>query len=494
MNTNWKWTPANEKRALRRFGVIAYRPGQRELIEAVLSGSDALGIMPTGGGKSLCYQLPALFLPRPVLVVSPLIALMQDQHDKLAERDIPAAKLNSTLNAGEERQTVDNIEQQAPELVYITPERLENPDYLNVLKSSGVSLFVVDEAHCISQWGHDFRPAYLALADAIAALGHPPVLALTATATPEVAADILKQLNLKSAKVVDLGIRRENLFFRVMRTVNEEIKRSLVGGVVRDHSGSGIIYVPTVRQADELWRYLVEQGINAGRYHAKLRQADRESAQQAFMNDEIAVMVATKAFGLGIDKADIRFVIHYAVPDSLETYVQEAGRAGRDGKTALALLLYRLEDRRVQSYFLGGRYPRRDQALAVYQAIAGCTAQSSRELAEELVELTGLPSRKVKAILASLNSAGIIEKSRGQSRRTPGFGEAEFLAALEEYETRQNRDRERLNAMMLYGQTTECRARFLLRYFQQDIDSDCGHCDNCSEKSNLATESAPFEA
>ena len=490
MNTNWKWTPANEKRALRRFGVESYRPGQRELIQAVLSGNDALGIMPTGSGKSLCYQLPALFLPRPVLVVSPLISLMQDQQDKLAERDIPAAKLNSTLNAGEERQTVDDIEQQAPELVYITPERLENPDYLNVLKSSGVSLFVVDEAHCISQWGHDFRPAYLTLADAIAALGHPPVLALTATATPEVAGDILKQLNLSSAKVVDLGIRRRNLFFQVMRTVNEEIKRSLLGGLVRDQSGSGIVYVPTVRQADELWRYLVEQGVNAARYHAKMRQADRESAQQAFMNDEVAVMVATKAFGLGIDKPDIRFVIHYAVPDSVETYVQEAGRAGRDGKTALALLLYRLEDRRVQSYFLGGRYPRREEALAVYQAAAQCTGQTPKEVVDELVELTGLPNRKVKAIVASLKAAGIIEKSRRQTRQVREFGEAEFSTALDEYETRHDRDRERLDAMMLYGQTTECRARYLLRYFHEDSTTDCGHCDNCCEKEELAAPTA----
>ena len=419
---------------------------------------------------------------------------MQDQQDKLAERDIPAAKLNSTLNAGEERQTADDIEQQAPELIYITPERLENPDYLNMLKSSGVSLFVVDEAHCISQWGHDFRPAYLTLAEAIATLGHPPVLALTATATPEVAADILKQLNLSSAKVVDLGIHRPNLLFRVMRTVNEEIKRSLIGSVVRDQSGSGIIYVPTVRQADDLWRYLIELGVNAGRYHGKMKQADRENAQEAFMNDDVDVMVATKAFGLGIDKADIRFVIHYAVPDSVETYVQEAGRAGRDGKTALALLLYRLEDRRVQSYFLGGRYPRREEALAVYQGIGQCTGQSPKEVVDELVELSGIPSRKVKAILASLKAAGIIEKTRRHTRQAREFGEAELSAALDEYETRHNRDRERLDGMMLYGQTTECRARYLLRYFLEDIETDCGHCDNCTEKINVVTESAPIYA
>ena len=490
MNTHWKWTPANEKRALRRFGIEAYRPGQRELIQTILSGHDALGIMPTGSGKSLCYQLPALFLPRAVLVVSPLIALMQDQHDKLTEYQIAAAKLNSTLKAGEERQTVDDIEKQTPELVYITPERLENPDYLSVLQSSGVSLFVVDEAHCISQWGHDFRPAYLTLADAIAALGHPPVLALTATATPEVAADILKQLNLSKAKVVDLGIRRRNLFFQVTRTVNDEIKRDVVGALVRDKPGSGIIYVPTVRQADDLWCHLAAQGVNAERYHAKMKKADREKAQQAFMNDEVPVMVATKAFGLGIDKPDIRFVIHYAIPDSVETYVQEAGRAGRDGKTALALLLYQLEDRRVQSYFLGGKYPRRDQALAVYQAIDRCDAQSSEEIIDQLVEQTGLPSKKVKVILASLKAARIIHKSRRQIRHSHEIGEAEFSAGLDEYESRHKRDRERLDAMMLYGQTTECRARYLLRYFHEDIDSDCGHCDNCRQNEDLATTTA----
>lgn len=214
MNLAWKWTPENERKAMARLGVRRYRPGQRTIIEAVRQGKDVVGVLPTGGGKSLCYQLPAFFLPHAVLVVSPLISLMQDQQEKLEDRDIAAAKLNSTLTRSEERDTMDDIREGEPELIYVTPERLEQREYLDLLQHTGVSLFVVDEAHCVSQWGHDFRPAYLALRDAARALGRPPILALTATATPAVIDDVVTQLGVAQPAIVNLGIERPNHLLR----------------------------------------------------------------------------------------------------------------------------------------------------------------------------------------------------------------------------------------------------------------------------------------
>ncbi|HJU06444.1 MAG TPA: ATP-dependent DNA helicase RecQ [Nitrospiraceae bacterium] len=483
MNQAWTWTAANERKAKARLGVTAYRPGQRELIQAVMAGKDALGILPTGGGKSLCYQSPALFLPHAILVVSPLISLMQDQQDKLTERNISATKLNSTLTAHEERKAVEDIRGGEPELIYVTPERLENPDYLDLLKKTKVSLFVVDEAHCISQWGHDFRPAYLALREAIRALGRPPVLALTATATPDVAADILKQLAIPKAEVVNLGINRKNLFFEVIRTVNETEKAERLTRILRDCTGGiGLVYVPTVRMADELWKRLREEGISAGRYHGKMKTADRELTQQAFMNNEYEAVVATKAFGLGIDKRDLRFVVHYAIPDSVETYVQEAGRAGRDGRPARAILLYRLEDRRVQSYFLGGKYPRREESLRVYRTLDRLLKEGSPALGvplQSLVQASELSENRVKVIIALLDATGIVKRGRHLKKLREFAADEEFTRFLEEYEQRHAGDRERLEVMMRYGQTTMCRMRYLAGYFHEELKSDCGHCDNC---------------
>src|SRR3954464_1353443 len=231
---------AIQREAKKRFGVETFRPGQRELIDAALAGRDALGLLPTGGGKSLTYQLPALFLKEAVVVVSPLISLMKDQEEKARAARIEVAKLDSTLTAGEVQETAEEIASGANDLIYVTPERLENPEYLDVLRARGVSLFVVDEAHCVSQWGHDFRPAYLALPDAIRALGSPPVLALTATATPEVVEDIVKQLGIPDARVVNTGIERPNLRFEVRRTVNGEAKRQALLQILREERGSGI--------------------------------------------------------------------------------------------------------------------------------------------------------------------------------------------------------------------------------------------------------------
>ena len=360
--------------ARERFGIEHFRPGQHEVISHVFHGRDTLALMPTGSGKSLTYQLPALFLPRPVVVVSPLIALMQDQQERAAHAGVGVDKFDSTLTKRQSDHAHQDVAEHKSQLIYATPERLQTPEFIDELNAAGgISLLVVDEAHTIAQWGHDFRPAFLTIGESRRKLGNPPMLALTATATEDVQQEILKSLHAHHPKIVNTGTERTNLFFSVHPTVNNEAKLARILSMIEREEGTGIIYTASVRSANELFDALKLRNISAGHYHGQMPTRARERVQEEFMRGDHKVMIATKAFGLGIDKPDIRFVFHFEFPDSLETYYQEAGRAGRDGKPAHAVLLYRLEDKRIQSFFLAGRYPRPDELEAVFQALRGRT-------------------------------------------------------------------------------------------------------------------------
>ncbi len=330
-----------------------FRYGQEEVIQAVLKGADTLAVMPTGAGKSLCYQLPALMLPGLTLVVSPLIALMKDQVEVLLWRGIQAAYINSSLTPAQNAYTLAQVKAGAIRILYVAPERFPSEEFTALLHTIPISLFAIDEAHCVSQWGHDFRPDYLNLNRSIAALPtRPVILACTATATPEVQDDIVTQLGLKAPKVFVRGFDRPNLTFLAASGLDEYDREKLLVHTAETLQGAGIVYAGTRRRAEELSALLVDHDIPALAYHAGMKTEERKGVQDAFMAGKVRVMVATVAFGMGIDKQDIRFVIHAHMPSSLESYYQEAGRAGRDGNPALCLLLHAYKDRRLHEYFI----------------------------------------------------------------------------------------------------------------------------------------------
>lgn len=476
-------TLARLKRTLRsRFRLEDLRPGQAEVIRSVLAGRDTLAIMPTGSGKSLTYQLPALELPGTTIVVSPLISLMKDQVDKLDDLGVAAAQVNSALTAREAEENLEQIEDDSSEFIFSTPERLANPEFLDTLRGRHLDLFVVDEAHCISEWGHDFRPAFLKLRDAIRALGRPRVLALTATATPAVVDDIVARLGIEGAEVVNTGVHRPNLRLEVVRTPNEADKQEALLRLLRGTEGTGIVYTATVKNCEQVAGLLQGLGFEVARYHGRLSARERHENQDRFMAGDLRAVVATNAFGMGIDKPDIRFVVHYDLPGSLEAYYQEAGRAGRDGEAARCLLLYKVEDRRTQQFFLGGRYPGFDDVLAVYRGVEAAPAGSGASLQDVRDAAPGLAGSKARVALNMLKEAGIVREGRGsrftaRRRDVPG---AELEALAKQYEHRGQADRERLERMVQYAQTALCRWKVVVEYFGEAVEWErCGHCDTC---------------
>jgi ATP-dependent DNA helicase RecQ len=476
------------------FGIRRLRQGQEQVIARALAGEDTLAIMPTGAGKSLCYQLPALHLQGTTLVVSPLIALMKDQAGKLEAAGIVVEQFNSAVPKPEQEASLQRLASGRSEIVFATPERLADPDFMTHLKSRRIALFVVDEAHCISQWGHDFRPAFLEIGAAVEALGRPPVLALTATAPPEVIEDILRQFDRPRMQLVDTGMYRPNLRLQAVQCVSETEKLDRVREALGRAEGTGIIYTATVKACEQLHEQLSASGESVTRYHGRLPRTERADNQDRFMRGEVRVMVATNAFGMGIDKPDLRFVLHYQMTGSLEAYYQEAGRAGRDGKAADCALLFDRRDRQVQQFFLARRYPTADDLQQVHGALAAAGTPLRQE---ELVQrLPGLAKQRVAVALHLLrdNRLARADRRRAWQVLSQDTDRSLFERLAREYEERAERDHEALERMVFYAQTGYCRWRVLLEYFDEPLPFEhehCGICDNClrvKEEPPAATE------
>jgi len=495
-------------RALARFGHTTLRPGQAEVIADIFAGRPVIGVMPTGAGKSLCYQLPAVVLGERggiTLVVSPLIALMKDQVDALTQRGVPAVALTSASGASEKSEMLDKIRAGAYTLVYVAPERFRSPRFIEVLRSIAhkIALVAIDEAHCISEWGHDFRPDYRRLGQVIVDLGAPRLAAFTATATPEVRLDIAAQLKLENPRLHVRGFDRPNLYYAVTKAGGTDDKTAQLIELVRTRDGGvALVYAATRKNAEKYAIELKAAGMRARVYHAGLEGGVREKAQDVFMSGQLDVIVATNAFGMGIDKSDIRLVVHADIPRSPEAYYQEAGRGGRDGKPTRCVLLFNHGDIRLQEFLIDASYPSAELLRGVWKLlrdkpelglITPYEDELEARLRKQLVGIVPAGSGREGGEVsgAAMGAALRILERHGMLRRDdervvasrPQTDGAYPPLDVESLQRRADVERSKLRTMVEYAYYPRCRRQFVLEYFgDQDWasrDRTCGGCDNC---------------